>query len=186
LEDHVDVDTLKQVADLIARRNEIDTEIAAITGRPALAGHLGEWIAAEIFAIDLEASAVAKAIAGHFTSEPLAGCTVNIKWYGKLEGLLDVTEDPSLDYLVLTGPRGVAASSRGTTRPMLIDAVYLFEAESLLETLRGRGIKIGVATSVISGLWSAAELFPEQRNFVLPVSREQHTALAMFSTPRTR
>jgi hypothetical protein len=179
----MNVDSLQQVADLIARRNEIETEIGAITGRPALAGHLGEWIASEIFAIDLEASAVAKAIDGRFTSGPLAGCTVNIKWYGKREGLLDVNEDPSLDYyLVLTGPRGVAASSRGTTRPMLIDAVYLFEAESLLEALRGRGVKIGVATSVISALWTAAELFPEQRNFTIPIAREQRMALAMFST----
>jgi hypothetical protein len=65
---------------------------------------------------------------------------------------------------------------------MLIDAVYLFEAESLLATLRGRGVKIGVATSVISALWTAAELFPDQRNFTIPISREQCTALAMFST----
>ena len=93
------------MADLIARRNEIETEIAALTGRPSLPGHLAEWIAAEIFAIDLEASAVARAIDGRFASGPLAGSTVNIKWYGKREGLLDVMEDPSLDYhLVLTGP----------------------------------------------------------------------------------
>jgi hypothetical protein len=65
---------------------------------------------------------------------------------------------------------------------MLIDAVYLFEAESLLEALRGRGVKIGVATSVISALWTAAELFPEQRNFTIPIVSEQRMALAMFST----
>jgi hypothetical protein len=63
-----------------------------------VAGHLGEWIAAEIFAIDLEASAVAKVIDGRFTSGPLAGCTVNIKWYGMREALLDMTEDARLDY----------------------------------------------------------------------------------------
>lgn len=178
----MDVDALRLVADLIARRNAIDAEIAAKTGRPALPGHLGEWIAAEVFDIDLEASAVARAVDGRFASGPLAGSTVNIKWYGKREGLLDMTEDPSLDYyLVLTGPRGPAASSRGSTRPMLIHAVYLFEAPPLLETLRGRRVKIGVATSLIASLWDAAELFPEQRNFALPISQEQATALSMFS-----
>lgn len=179
----MDADAVRRVADLIARRNKIDKEIAAITGRPALAGHLGEWIAGEVFDIDLEASAVAKAIDGRFASSPLADCTVNIKWYGKREGLLDITEDPNLDYyLVLTGPRAIAGSSRGTTRPMLIDAVYLFEAQLLLDRLRARQVKIGVATSVIDSLWDAAELFPDQRNFTIPVSREQRAALASFST----
>lgn len=182
----MDIEKLQQVASLIAQRNVIDTEIAAITGRPVVAGHLGEWIAAEVFDVDLEASAVAKAIDGRFTTGPLAGCSVNIKWYGKREGMLDVTEDPSLGcYLVLTGPRGTVASSRGTTRPMLIDAVYLFDAHALLDTLRTRGVKIGVATSVIASLWDAAELFPEQRNFTIPLSREQRAALDLFSTSGT-
>lgn len=66
---------------------------------------------------------------------------------------------------------------------MLIDAVYLFEARSLRDTLRGRGVKIGVATSLIASLWDAAVLFPDQRNFTIPLSREQRAALGMFSTP---
>lgn len=181
----MNMEKLHQVARLIAQRNAIEAEIASLIDRPALAGHLGEWIAAEVFDIELETSAVAKAIDGRFASGPLAGSTVNVKWYGKREGLLDVTEDPRLDYyLVLTGPRGAAASSRRATRPMLIDAVYLFEAQSLLETLRGRRIKIGVATSVIARLWDDAELFPHQRNFAIPMSREQRVALTAFSTPR--
>jgi hypothetical protein len=122
----MDTDALKRVADLIASRNEIDAHIASITGRPALVGHLGEWIAAEVFGIELEVSASAKAVDGRFTPGPLAGRMVNIKCYGKRDGILDMTEDQTLDYyLVLTGPRVVAQSSRGTTRPMLIDAVYL-------------------------------------------------------------
>lgn len=59
---------LERVAELIAERNSVDAEIGAITGRPALAGHLGEWIAAQIFDIALESSAVAKGIDGRFTS----------------------------------------------------------------------------------------------------------------------
>jgi hypothetical protein len=151
----MDGDALRRVADLIAARNKIDEGIAALTGRPALAGHLGEWIAAEVFDVDLEGSAVANAIDGRFASGTPAGCTVNIKWYGKREGMLDVTEDPSLDYyLVLTGPRGPAASSRWST---------------------------GTATSVVTSLWDAAELFPEGRNLTIPLTLEQRNALAMFS-----
>lgn len=180
----MDLETIQRVASLIARRNAIDAEIASSIGRPALIGHLGEWIAAEVFDIDLEASAVAKAIDGRFRSGPLAGHTVNIKWYGKREGLLDVNENPILDYyLVFTGPRGIAASSRGLTRPMVLDSVYLFAAHELLETLRMRRVKIGIATSVIASLWDAAELFPDQRNFTIPISHEQHAALRAFSSP---
>jgi hypothetical protein len=55
-------------------------------------GHLGEWIAAQVFDIELEGSAVAAAIDGRFRSDPLQGQTVNTKWYFKREGLLDTTE----------------------------------------------------------------------------------------------
>ena len=34
---------LERVAELIAERNAVDAEIAAIAGRTALASHLGEW-----------------------------------------------------------------------------------------------------------------------------------------------
>ena len=36
---------LKQLASLLARRNAIDEKIAALIGRPAISGHVGEWIA---------------------------------------------------------------------------------------------------------------------------------------------
>jgi len=57
---------------------------------------MGEWIASKVFDIQLEDSAVAKAIDGRFRSGPLAGKTVNIKIYGKREGLLDTNSDPTL------------------------------------------------------------------------------------------
>ena len=76
----MDIEQLKRVADMVARRNAIDAEIAAVTQRPVVAGHLGEWIAAQIFDIDLEASATAKATDCRFASGPLVGRTVNIKW----------------------------------------------------------------------------------------------------------
>ena len=36
---------LEQLASLLARRNAIDEEIVALIGRPAIRGHVGEWIA---------------------------------------------------------------------------------------------------------------------------------------------
>jgi hypothetical protein len=178
----MDRGALTRVAGLIHRRNQLDAEIGSITGRPVVAGHLGEWIAAQIFDITLEASAVSKAIDGTFATGPLAGRTVNVKWYGKREGLLDVVEDPLVEYyLVMTGPRGGAVSSRGGTRPLVIEGVYLFNAAELLGGLRGRGVKIGVATSVITSAWDRAEVFPASRNSELSLSAQQREALALFA-----
>jgi hypothetical protein len=107
-----------RIAGLLRQRDAIDAEIATVIGRPMTSGHLGEWIASMVFDIDLEPSATAKAIDGRFRSGQLAGRTVNIKWYLKREGLLDMTSSPALDfYLVLAGPAVAAASSRGATRP---------------------------------------------------------------------
>ena len=44
---------LKQLASLLARLNTIDEEIAALIGRPAGRGSVGEWIAQEIFKVKL-------------------------------------------------------------------------------------------------------------------------------------
>jgi hypothetical protein len=67
--------------------------------------------AAQIFDIELEASAVAAGIDGRFRSGSLQGRTANINWYPKREGLLDTTDSTALDYyLVLTGPPSAAAS----------------------------------------------------------------------------
>jgi hypothetical protein len=181
----VDLEALDAVAKLVAERNAVDARIGAITGRPVVAGHLGEWIATQVFDIELEPSATAKAIDGHFSVGPLAGRTVNVKLYGKREGLLDIVDDPTVDYyLVLTGPRSVSDSSRRGTRPITIDAVYLFEASPLLDVLRTRGVTIGIATSVMGRLWDAAEVFPSQTNAAMPLSAEQRAALLLFSGRR--
>lgn len=95
------------------------------------AGHLGEYIASLVFSIDLEASASATAIDGRFTDGPPVGKSVNVKWYHKREGMLDLTTSELLDYcLVLTGPASAAVSSRGRLRPWAISNVYIFEPES--------------------------------------------------------
>jgi hypothetical protein len=149
------------------------------------AGHLGEWIAARIFSIDLESSASSAAIDGRFAAGPLAGRTVNIKWYLKREGLLDVTESVLLDYyLVMTGPAALATHSRGSTRPWVIESVYLFDARQLLTELRNRRVKVGLASSVVSAQWTAAEIYPRQRNPALSVSPDQTALLRKLGPDR--
>jgi len=75
-----------------------------------------------------------------------------------------MNESSSLDYyLVLTGPRSVALASRAGTRPWRIDHVYLFRALTLLAEQQGRGVKTGVAASVLKAHWDAAEIYPVAR-----------------------
>jgi hypothetical protein len=176
------MDELRNVAALVSRRNEIDAEIAAITRRPVVAGHLGEWIASRVFDIQLETSAVTRAIDGRFRSGPLRGQSVNVKWYGKLEGLLDVTQDPALDhYLVLAGPRAPATTSYGSSRPLVIQSVFVVDAKALLEDLVTRGRKIGVASSVRREWWERSEVYPTPRHPALQLSEDQRSILALFA-----
>lgn len=169
---------MRRIAQLLHERNAIDEEIAAITHRPMTSGHLGERIAAQIFDIQLEQTAVA---AGIFHSGPLQGRTINIKWYLKREGLLDTSESARLEYyLVLTGPPSAAASSRGATRPWRIDAVFLFDARQLHAEQIERGVKRGTASSVLKRQWAAAEVYPAD-NSLLPISSRQVELLQLFS-----
>jgi hypothetical protein len=172
---------LVRLAELIKKKNAIDGEIAAMVGRPAQVGHVGEYIAAQVFGIELNWSASQKGIDGYFTTGSLMGRSVNIKWYGKHEGLLDLTPEwPPDYYLVLAGPRSVAGSSRGAVRPWVIESMFLFDARSLIRVLQARGIKLGVATSVIGQLWNEAEVYPVQRNSLLTLSDEQRSMLELF------
>jgi hypothetical protein len=159
------VETLTQLAALIHERNALEERITAITHRPAAIGHLGEFIAAQIFQIELVHSASQKSIDGYFKAGLLAGASVNIKWYAKGESLLDITPAALPDYyLVLTGPRATVMTSRGFTRPWLIHAVYLFRADLLVQKLQAAGVQVGIATSVRRIQWAGAEIFPIQTN----------------------
>lgn len=172
---------LTSLADLLRRYNAIGDEIARVIGRPAERGHVGEYIAARIFDITLERSARKRARDGKFTKGALAERTVNVKWYGKQEGVLDLhARRPPDYYLALTGPAESAASSRGATRPWVIQSVYLFDAQGLLADLRARGVKIRTGSSVRRDLWTAAEIYPEPRNVALVLSQDQRDLLAMF------
>ena len=78
---------LKQLAELLEKKQLTDFAISKLIGRPAIPGHIGEFIASKIFKISLETSANKEGVDGTLTEGPLAGKTVNIKLYGKQEGI---------------------------------------------------------------------------------------------------
>jgi hypothetical protein len=179
------MDDLPHLASLIHQRNTLEQRITALTGRPAHIGHLGEYIASRIFAIALEPSATNKGFDGRFTRPPLQGHTVNIKWYAFLEGILDINPAAVPDhYLVLSGPRQPAQSSRDHVRPWTIAHVFLFDGPALVGELQRWGVKIGIAASVRREYWEAAELYPRPQNPLLPLSPQQHVWLQLFSPTR--
>ena len=94
-------DPLRELADRIRRRNAVDGEIAQIIDRPAERGHIGEFIASKIFDITLYRSAAHKGSDGKFASGDLRDKTVNIKFYGKREGVLAVPDAPLQQHLAL-------------------------------------------------------------------------------------
>lgn len=176
---------LERLAALIRTRNSVAKDIAAMIGRPALVGHVGEHIAARIFDIELADTATVPGVDGYFRAGAIAGKSVNVKWYPKREGLLDLKDAGKTDfYLVLAGPRRAATSSRGSTRPWVIDSVYLFDSSSLLRTLRERGVKIGLATSVAEPIWAQAEIYPRSVGADLRPSPEQIELLRLFGSER--
>lgn len=176
------MDNLIRLAELIKKRNLLEREITALINRPAAMGHIGEYIASQVFHVALEGSASHKSIDGCFIDELLKARTVNIKWYAQQNGLLDITPNALPDYyLVLTGLKSGAMSSRGQVRPWAIEYVFLFEAQPLVDELKRGGVKIGIATSVRQSLWAKAEIYPKPSNAALVLSEEQREALALFS-----
>ena len=172
---------MQRRAFLIQRRNEVDDEIAGIIGRPAHSGHIGEFVASRVFDIRLVESATTKGIDGHFASGPLAGKSANIKCYSLNQNVLDIRPDALPDfYLVSTGPRRPAESSRGTTQPWTVESVFLFDAPALVRELRERGVKIGIATSVRRHHWDDAEVYPSPNNRMLILTPEQESMIELF------
>jgi hypothetical protein len=104
-----------------------------------------------------------------------------VKWYLKREGLLDLTDSVVDYYLVLTGPTATATHLRGAVRPWCITSVYLFDTRLLLNDLRARGAKIGVASSVRAAEWEAAQIHPEQHNQALALQPAQADLLRRFA-----
>ena len=176
------MDELPSLAELVRRRNALEHEITALIGRPAAIGHIGEYIASRIFNISLEKSASFKSIDGYFSDGPLKSRSVNIKCYAKREGMLDITPNALPDYyLVMTGLKSSILTSRERVRPWTIDQVFLFDANTLVEELMQRNVKMGEATSVRSILWENAEIFPTATNSAYVLSEKQGEALGLFS-----
>ncbi|MEQ7007664.1 hypothetical protein ABN028_15930 [Actinopolymorpha sp. B17G11] len=172
---------LAELARLLRGRNTIDVRIGQLINRPMTSGHAGEWIASRIFDIQLEPSAVARAIDGRFRTGPLAGRSVNVKWYLKRENILDMTESTVVDYyLVLTGPKASAKDAK-TLRPWCIDSVYLFDAQKVSAHQRVRGVKSGIAASIPEAQWRAAEIYPNPTCESLPLTIEQRRWVALFA-----
>jgi hypothetical protein len=71
----VTADSLARVAALLRERNAIDAELARLIQRPMTSGYLGDWIAAQVFGIELEASAVASGIDGRTQASPFGAAT---------------------------------------------------------------------------------------------------------------
>lgn len=183
------MDDLKRLADLLRERNALDERIAALIGYPPHAGHLGEYVAAAIFDIALHQSKTQKHTDGLFRTGPLAGKTVNIKYYSKQGGLLDLSASGEIAdhpdyYLVLTGPQSPAVTSRGQSAPWVISSVFLFDSSTLLAALSLTGAKIGIATSVRSASWQEAMLYPQTGGDALRLGLEltdsQRQALSQF------
>ena len=174
---------MKRITELLREQNAVDAEIATIVHRPMTSGHLGEWIASRVFDIELEPTDAATAIDGRFRSGSLRGRTVNIKCYLKREGMLDMSESDQLDYyLVLTGPPSGAVSSRGATRPWCIEAVFLFDARKLRAEQIERGVKRGIASSVLKSQWTAAEIYPAAGSSLLTITSSQADMLRLLRT----
>ena len=158
-------------------KTAVDRKISALIGRPALIGHLGEFIASWVFDIELEQSASHKGSDGHFRGGPLARKTVNVKWYALHEGILDIHSEPDTDYyLVLSGPPASAENRR--VRDWVVESVFLFDTTELLAALGG---KTGIAAGVKKDLWSHAEIHPNPNNPRLVLTAEQRSLLALFA-----
>lgn len=174
------MEKLTELASLLKQRNYVDALITAIINRPSQAGHIGEFIAAKIFDIELNQSAAHAGIDGYFRSGNLAGKSVDVKLYGKQDGLHNFSPSFPDYYLIMTGDTTPASSSRGKTRPIAIEHVYLFNALTLVESLTRKNVKIGIATSVSKTYWQTAEIFPKQANTDLTLNEDQRRLLALF------
>lgn len=179
---------LRRLAALLTARNVLDLEMAKIIGSPMEKGNFGEFVAAQIFDIELHRNRANPGCDGVFRSGELAGKCVNIKYYAKHDGNLDLKEEKGPDYyLVLTGPKKAAK-----TRPWVIESVFVFDAPALVRELLKRNPKkkIGTAAGVPVDLWEAAMIYPQPVSGLrpvcdlLPVTDARRDLLEMFASSR--
>ncbi|GLV61056.1 hypothetical protein KDH_78730 [Dictyobacter sp. S3.2.2.5] len=170
---------LPWLASLLKSRNTIDGKIATLIGRAAQVGNVAEYIAAAVFHIALEEEGKRRGYDGRFTTGPLAGQTVDVQWRPRRDGQMNIKVDARPDYyLVFTGPAEAATPS--FANPWLIDAVFLFHADELLNALRERGVQLGSSTSVTGPLWERSQIFPVPLNARLRLSDDDLKQLMLF------
>jgi hypothetical protein len=177
------MNTLAELAGLIAQRNAVERAISQVIGCPAHSGHIGEYIAAVIFNITLNAGANHKQDDGRFSTGPLQDQTVNIKYMSRKIGILNMgTSRVAVNhpdwYLVLTGPTSKPMSTKQTATPWVIEQVFLFNSQELLRQLNGK--RTGIATGVPKVLWQAAKLYPEAVSPHYTITEEQRAHLNLF------
>ena len=172
---------LPRLAELLHARNTVESNIANLLGNSVNLSTIGEYITATIFHITLIPSTQHHEFAGIFASQPLRGKTVDVQWYPRREGFLNVHTESTPDYyLVLAGPKQESSTARALVNPWLISSVHLFNTPELLTALRERGVQIGSHTSVINQLWERAEIFPIQHNSSLILTEEQRALIQIF------
>ena len=182
-------DCLTDLAEAVRRKNLADRPIARLIGKPAFPGHFGEFVAAQVFDIELNRGAANPGFDGRFRSGELAGKSVNIKFYTKHDRLLDMTEEGKAGpdyYLVMTGPKKRAQSLLGRNRPWVIESVFLFEAEALVRELKAQNPekRIGLATHVYVKLWRKATIYPNGESPLIQITTARRRWLRLFSATR--
>ncbi len=174
-------DNLSTLAGLLRMRRSTDAEISKLIGRRADKGPIGEFIASEIFDIQLHSSATHRGSDGIFRGGSLAEKTVNVKMYTDDGNGLDINEKAILDYyLVLWGPAPSPFQAPRRSTVSIIESVYVFDSEKLLPRLRASGVKLGLNTSVRKEDWESAEIYPRQRNLAFQLDQVQRSKLELF------
>ena len=177
---------LTHLADLIRIRNYVNNSVSKIIEGPAETGRIAEFVAAQIFDIDLAETFVNKAIDGWFRSPPALACaSVNVKYRSSSSKRLNIENSPDLNNhphycLALRGPKLLKGPASEKTLPFVIDSVFLFDSHELIPALVAEGsAHIGPAVKAI--YWQQAMIYPTQVNQALVLNGEQRAALALFA-----
>ena len=177
---------LTHLADLVRIRNYVNNSVSQITGRPAETGQIAEYLAGQIFDIDLHETFVFKASDGKFRSPvSIADKSVNVKYRSSSSRRLNLVEsrdphDHPAYYLAFRGPKMPKAPANERTLPLVIEAVYLFSSAELVQSLIADGVN-QIGPSVRKEYWDKAMIYPAQVNQTLILTEEQRAALRLFA-----
>lgn len=174
---------LEQLADLLRVFNSINHALSGLLERSANLGNISEIIASEILHIQLEERANHPVFDGTFSSGPLQGKTVNVKWRNEGVKAINMKDADTLpDYfLALAGPHKSSIKTKSLYHPFAIKQVCLFEAVPLVQRLKKEGIAIRHQTRIDAGTWEKARIYPVQEGSPLPLTRTQEDLLTLFA-----